>query len=63
MVDIEEKTEEGMDAYKALKHKHKFESLFEYDADADEDSERLEDSDDQPPVKYSSIRIRRKKKF
>ena len=54
--DIEEKTERGMDAYKAVKrvlpkHKHKFESLFEYDADADEDSEGLEDSDDQPPAK------------
>ena len=52
LADIEEKTERGMDAYKAVRrvlpeHKHKFESLFEYDAD--EDSEGIED--DQPPAK------------
>ena len=52
LADIDEKTERGMDAYKAVrrvlpKHKHKFESLFEYDAD--EDSEGVED--DQPPAK------------
>ena len=54
LADIEEKTERGMDAYKAVrrvlpKHKHKFESLFEYEADADEDSEGVED--DQQPAK------------
>ena len=40
LADIVEKTERGMDAYKAVmrvlpKHKHKFESLFVYKADAD----------------------------
>ena len=56
LAGIVEKTERGMDAYKAVmrvlpKHKHKFESLFVYRSDADKDSECVEDSDDQPPVK------------
>ena len=33
------------------KHKHELESLFEYNENADEDYEGLEDSDKRPPVK------------
>ena len=58
--DIEEKVEGGMDVRKAVKrvlpkHKHKFESLFEFDADAMEDSDNVEsDSHDPTPSEYPS---------
>ena len=54
LLDIEDKTEKGIDAFKAAKrvlpkHKQKFESLFQYDAD--KDSESVEDTPDEPPMK------------
>ena len=49
--DIEEKVEEGMDVRKAVKrvlpkHKHKFESLFEFDPDLVEDDNTESDGHD-----------------
>ena len=56
LLDIEDKTEKGTDAFKAVKrvlpkHKQKFESLFQYKEDAYEDSESVEDTPNEPPVK------------
>ena len=60
IANIEEKMRRGLDSRKAVKrvlpkHKHHFESLFEYksdDEDAnDSDSDSLEDTLDQPPAK------------
>ena len=56
MLDIEDKMERGTDALKAVKrvlpkHKQKFESLFQYKEDEDEDSENVEDPPDEPPMK------------
>ena len=53
MADIDEKTEKGMDLDMAVKrvlpkHKHKFESLFEYDPALDEESDSDEANDDDP---------------
>ena len=55
LLDIEDKTERGIDTFKAVKrvlakHKHKFESLFQY-KDADQNSESVEDTPDEPPMK------------
>ena len=49
--DIEEKVEGGMDVRKAVKrvlpkHKHKFESLFEFDPDVMEDDNPESDGHD-----------------
>ena len=54
--DIEDKKKRGIYAFKLVKrvlskHKHKFESLFQYKRDADEDSESVEDSPDEPTMK------------
>ncbi len=51
VADIDEKTEKGMDLNKAVKkvlpkHKHKFESLFEFDPE-EEDEEEEEDADNE----------------
>lgn len=61
IADIEEKMRRGLDTRKAVKrvlpkHKHHFESLFEYKSDDedendDTDSDGLEDDSDQPPAK------------
>ena len=60
IADIEEKMRRGLDTRKAvkrvlLKHKHHFESLFEYKSDDedtnDSDSDSLEDVLHQPPAK------------
>ena len=53
LLDIEDKTEKGIDAFKAVKrvlpkHKQKFESLFQYKEDEDES---VEDTPDEPPMK------------
>ena len=64
IADIEEKMRRGLDTSKAVKrvlpkHKHHFESLFEYksdDEDAnDSDSDSLEDVLDQPPAKRKGL--------
>ena len=64
IADIEEKMRRGLDTSKAVKrvlpkHKHHFESLFEYksdDEDAnDSDSDILEDVLDQPPAKRKGL--------
>ena len=54
-LDIEDKTEKGIDAFKAVKrvlpkYKQNFESLFQYKEDTDEDSESVEDTPDEPPM-------------
>ena len=56
LLDIEDKTEKWVAAFKAVKrvlpkHKQKFESLFQYKEEEDEDSERMEDPPDEPPMK------------
>ena len=57
LLDVQDKPEKGIYRYitfKAVKRvlpKHKFESLFQYKEDADEDFERMEDTPDEPPMK------------
>ena len=64
IADIEEKKRRGLDTSKAVKrvlpkHKHHFESLFEYKSDVedfnDTDSDSLEDVLDQPPAKRKGL--------
>ena len=59
MSDIEEKVEEGMDIRKAVKrvlpkHKHKFESLFEFDPDVVEDDNQESDGHDSVDTEFPS---------
>ena len=68
MTDIEEKMRRCLDSYKAVKrvlpkHKHQFESLFEYKSDDEDDSDidvdSLEDGLDhcQPREEYGPISV------
>ncbi len=55
VADIDEKTEKGMDLNKAVKrvlpkHKHKFESLFEFDPEEDEEDEEDADNEEADPA-------------
>ena len=57
--DIEEKVEGGMDVRKAVKrvlpkHKHKFESLFEFDPDVVEDDNQESDGHDSVDAEFPS---------
>ena len=57
--DIEEKVEGGMDVRKAVKrvlpkHKHKFESLFEFDLDVVEDDNQESDGHDSVDAEFPS---------